>query len=34
VRDAIHGGEVPPDLPTFADGLAVVEVMDRLCGVA
>lgn len=30
VRDAVHGDEVSPDLPTFADGLATVEVMDRL----
>lgn len=32
VRDAVDAGEMPPNLPTFADGLAAVEVMDRLYG--
>jgi len=32
VRDAVHDGEVDPDAPTFADGLAWNEVLDRLRG--
>jgi predicted dehydrogenase len=32
VRDAVHDGAVAPDLPTFADGLATVEVLDRIYG--
>ena len=30
VRDAVRVGHAPPDAPTFADGLAVSRVMDRL----
>ncbi len=30
VRDAIHTGEVPEHAPTFADGRACDEVLDRL----
>jgi predicted dehydrogenase len=30
LREAVRSGEAGPDLPTFADGLACVEVMDRL----
>jgi predicted dehydrogenase len=30
IRDALRDGVVPTDAPTFADGLACVEVMDRL----
>ncbi len=30
VRDAVHTGEIPPDAPTFADGRACDEVLDRL----
>jgi predicted dehydrogenase len=30
IRDALREGSLPPDTPTFADGLACVEVMDRL----
>lgn len=29
-RDAVRSGVVPPDLPTFADGLAVRRILDRL----
>jgi hypothetical protein len=30
VRDAVRSGAAPPDAPTFADGLACAEVMDRI----
>ncbi|MGZ6955718.1 MAG: Gfo/Idh/MocA family protein [Acidimicrobiia bacterium] len=30
VRDAVRGGGVPPDAPTFADGLAVAEILDDI----
>ena len=30
VRDALREAALPADIPTFADGLACVEVMDRL----
>lgn len=30
VRDAVHTGEVPPGVATFADGLACDEVLDLL----
>ncbi|MFM8303239.1 MAG: Gfo/Idh/MocA family protein [Actinomycetota bacterium] len=30
VRDAVAAGSTPPGLPTFTDGLACAEVMDRL----
>jgi len=30
IRDAVRVGHAPPDAPTFADGLAVSRVMDRL----
>lgn len=30
VRDAVRAGATPPGAPTFADGLACVQVMDRL----
>ena len=30
VRDAVRSGEVPPDAPTFADGLACARLMDAL----
>lgn len=30
VRDAVHAGTVPADAPTFADGRACDEVLDRL----
>jgi predicted dehydrogenase len=30
VRDAVRHGSADPDTPTFADGLAVAQVMDRL----
>jgi predicted dehydrogenase len=30
IRDAVRGGALPPDAPTFADGLAWNEVLDRL----
>jgi predicted dehydrogenase len=32
VRDAVHEGTIPPGAPTFADGLAWNEVLDRLRG--
>jgi len=32
VRDAITSGEVGPDVPTFADGLACARLMDTLRG--
>lgn len=32
VRDAVQEREVPPDAPTFADGLACARVMDALRG--
>lgn len=32
VRDALRTGNVPADAPTFTDGLACAEVMDRLRG--
>jgi predicted dehydrogenase len=32
VRDAVRAGEAPADAPTFADGVACAEVMDRLRG--
>ena len=30
VRDAVHDRLVPPDAPTFDDGLACALVMDRV----
>jgi hypothetical protein len=30
VRDVVTGGEVPPGVPTFADGLACDIVLDQL----
>jgi predicted dehydrogenase len=30
VRDAVRQGEIEPDTPTFADGLACAQVMDQL----
>ena len=30
VRDAVREGAAPPGVPTFADGLACVRVLDRL----
>ena len=30
VRDAVHSGEIPADAPTFSDGRACDEVLDRL----
>jgi len=30
IRDIVRDGSVPPGTPTFADGVACVEVMDRL----
>ena len=30
VRDAVREGGAPPGVPTFADGLACVRVLDRL----
>jgi predicted dehydrogenase len=32
VRDVMRGGEPAPDLGTFADGLACVELLDRVRG--
>jgi len=32
VRDAVHERHVPPDAPTFEDGLACVAVLDRALG--
>jgi predicted dehydrogenase len=34
IRDAVHSGITPPDAPTFEDGLACVEVMDRIASQA
>lgn len=30
IRDAVHERQVPPDVPTFDDGLACAVVMDRV----
>jgi len=30
VRDVVTGGEVPPGVPTFADGHACAVVLDQL----
>jgi len=30
IRDAVHERQVPPDMPTFDDGLACAVVMDRV----
>ncbi len=30
IRDAVHEQEIPPDVPTFDDGLACAIVMDRV----
>ena len=30
VRDAVTSGEIPPHAPTFSDGRACDEVLDRL----
>ena len=32
VRDAVRNGAVDPGTPTFADGLACAQVMDRMRG--
>jgi hypothetical protein len=32
IRDAVRERWVPPDVPTFDDGLACATVMDRVAG--